>query len=135
MNFEGQFRNKGLTLEFMPQELWIVADEDKISQVFINLISNALKYTPAGGTVCIDMSGTGAASVNIRDTGIGIPEEDLPHIFERFYRTDKSRSRLTGGSGIGLTIAKSIVDAHHGSITVQSKLHEGSAFTVQLPLG
>ena len=133
-NYESQFMSSGVALQFVSQEIWVEADEDKISQVFINLLSNALKYTPEGGTVKVEMNKTDEAAVTVRDSGIGIPEEDLPHIFERFYRTDKSRSRLTGGSGIGLTIAKSIVDAHHGSISVASKLNEGSAFVVLLPL-
>lgn len=133
-NFESQFRDKGIKLSFEAEELFIQADEDKLSQVFINLVSNALKYTNSGGKVMLTaVSAEEQAVIKIADSGIGIPQEDLKHIFERFYRTDKSRSRLTGGSGIGLTIAKAIVEAHHGSISVESKLDEGSVFTVRLP--
>ena len=134
-NFESQFKSSGILLVFEPQERMVEADEDKISQVFINLISNALKYTPSGGKVEIKIgSNAGHTDISVSDTGIGIAPEDLPQIFERFYRTDKSRSRLTGGSGIGLTIAKSIIDAHHGSITVTSEPDKGSVFTVTLPI-
>jgi signal transduction histidine kinase len=133
-NFESQFRRKGIRLDFSPDEQYVEADEDKLSQVFINLISNALKYTNAGGAVSVGVSGAEqTAVVRVADTGIGIPEEDQPHIFERFYRTDKSRSRLTGGSGIGLTIARAIVEAHRGGIMVESKTGEGSVFSVWLP--
>lgn len=134
-NFEGPFKNGDIALEYEPEEIIITADEDKLSQVFINLLSNALKYTPSGGTVKISTAcHDGTAEVRINDNGIGIAEEDLPHIFERFYRTDLSRSRATGGSGIGLTIAKSIVDAHGGSISVASQVGVGSVFTVTLPV-
>lgn len=135
MNFEGPFRSKGVQLAFSPQVQLIEADEDKISQVFINLLSNALNYTNAGGSVLLDVSANSkTVEVSLTDTGMGMSAEDLPYIFERFYRTDKSRNRLTGGSGIGLAIAKAIVDAHHGSIRVQSELGKGSTFVVSLPL-
>ncbi len=99
--------------------------------MLVNLISNALKYTPQGGKVRIEACETvDEISVSVSDTGIGISESDLPYIFERFYRTDRSRSRATGGSGIGLTIAKSIIEAHGGRMTVQSKVNQGSTFTV-----
>ena len=112
----------------------ISADADKLSQVFINLLSNALKYSNAGGAVTVTTrSSASSLTITVSDTGIGIAGEDLPNIFERFYRTDKSRARTTGGSGIGLTIAKAIVEAHHGQITAQSEPGRGSEFTVTLP--
>ncbi|MGE5495417.1 MAG: ATP-binding protein [Burkholderiales bacterium] len=133
-NFAGEFSKKGIEVILDAEEQYIEADRDKISQVFINLLSNALKYTGSSGRVEIKVSGThDAAKVQIRDTGAGISPEDLPHIFERFYRTDKSRNRDTGGAGIGLTIAKSIVEAHKGSIAVESEPGKGSAFFVTLP--
>jgi signal transduction histidine kinase len=121
-------------LEFAPGEHRIQADEDKLSQVFVNLLSNALKYTPSGGavSVCVIEAGD-LIEIRVSDTGIGIAEEDLKNIFERFYRSDKSRSRATGGSGIGLTIARAIVEAHHGSIEVNSEPGKGSEFVVTLP--
>jgi two-component system, OmpR family, sensor histidine kinase BaeS len=112
----------------------IRADRDKISQLFVNLISNALKYTDAGGQVDVEVKedDTGAR-LTVRDSGIGIAAAELDRIFERFYRADKSRNRLTGGSGLGLAIAKAIVTAHGGGIGVASSPGEGSEFTVTLP--
>ena len=134
VNFEIQFKNKGIRLSYFPEKHEVDADEDKLSQVFINLLSNALKYTGSGGLVCVQVSSSGGqVEVSVKDTGIGIQQEDLINIFERFYRTDKSRSRLTGGAGIGLTIAKAIVEAHYGSITVKSEPRRGSEFIVSLP--
>lgn len=134
MNFESEFKSKGIALELISSEVWMEADKDKISQVLVNLISNALKYTAEGGKVRIEISETSdEVCFSVSDTGIGIPENDLPYIFERFYRTDESRSRATGGSGIGLTITKSIIGAHGGSIAVKSKANQGSTFTVFLP--
>lgn len=133
-NFESQYRNKGIELKFTPREAIVEADEDKLSQVLINLISNAWKYSAAGGSVEISIVDAGdEIRTSISDTGAGISAEDLPYVFERFYRTDKSRSRLTGGSGIGLTIAKAIVEAHKGRISVSSEINRGSVFTVSLP--
>lgn len=133
-NFESQFLNKGLNIKFIGNSTEINADRDKISQVIINLLSNALKYTPEGGLVnVIIKSEQNDVIIGIKDNGPGIPKEDLPYIFERFYRADKSRNRLTGGSGIGLTISKAIVAAHGGSIEVQSSPDTGTEFTVTLP--
>ncbi len=133
-NFEGEYKSKGLEIKFNGKREFVLADKDKISQVIINLISNALKYTPKGGTVEVSVKGAeDITEISVRDNGIGIPEEDLPFIFERFYRADKSRNRMTGGSGIGLTIAKAIVEAHKGKIDVLSKLNEGTEFIVSLP--
>lgn len=132
--FEGEFREKGIALEFERKDQFLSADRDKVRQVLINLVSNALKYTNPGGTVAVRVSGNSSeASVSVSDTGIGIAQEDLPNVFERFYRTDLSRTRATGGSGIGLAIARSIAMAHGGSITAQSELHKGSTFTLILP--
>ena len=113
---------------------YLVAERDKISQVIINLISNALKYTPKHGLVEIRVGRReDMVKISVKDTGIGISPEDLPFVFERFYRADKSRNKLTGGSGIGLTIAKTIVDLHKGRITVQNNLDKGTEFIVLLP--
>lgn len=133
-NFETDFAGKRIEISFNEVEERINADKDKISQVMINLISNALKYTPHGGSVEINVKGSDTKTeIRVKDTGMGIPPEDLPHIFERFYRADKSRNRMTGGSGIGLAIVKAIIEAHKGSVTVQSELGKGTEFTVILP--
>jgi two-component system, OmpR family, sensor histidine kinase BaeS len=133
-NFETEYKRKGIEINFYGEKEEVIADKDKISQVLINLISNALKYTKNGGVVEIDVKGASdITEISVKDNGKGIPEDDLPYIFERFYRADKSRNRLTGGSGIGLTITKAIVDAHKGTIMVQSKIDEGTEVVVALP--
>ena len=111
------------------------ADEDRIAQVLVNLIGNALQYTPAGGqvTVMVDEE-AGNLQVLVRDSGVGIAAEHLPHVFSRFYRVDKSRARAGGGSGIGLTIARRLVEAHGGKIWAESEgLGQGSTFGFSLP--
>lgn len=128
------FINNGLDIKFYGEEETIFADKDKISQVIVNLLSNALKYTPEGGKVEVKVKGAeDITEISVKDTGNGIPADDLPYIFERFYRADKSRNRLTGGAGIGLTITKAIVEAHKGKIQVQSKVNEGTEFIISLP--
>lgn len=115
--------------------VWIIADFSAIERLFRIVLENAVKYTSSGGEIGIVFhNGQGGAHVQIRDTGIGIPTKDLSHIFERFYRADEARSRETGGSGLGLAIARWIVDMHHGSVNVQSKLGQGSVFSISLPL-
>lgn len=133
-SFEKELKDRNLTTEAAGNCSDIMADRDRISQVLINLISNAVKYTPDGGTIKITLSDTEDSVVfNVQDNGAGIPEEEIPYIFERFYRADKSRNRNTGGAGIGLAIVKSIVTAHGGTVDVESRLNEGSSFTVTLP--
>lgn len=114
--------------------LYVVGDENQLYRLVFNLITNAIKYTPDGGqiTVVLDRS-NGHALIEVRDTGIGIAQEEQTRIFERFYRVNCDRSRNTGGSGLGLAIAKAIVHAHGGSLTVQSELGQGSTFTTRLP--
>lgn len=133
-NFEADINNKNLKLLIEGNCKDISADKDRINQVLINLISNAVKYTPDGGKIHISISEAGhSVKLRIKDNGIGIPEDELPFIFERFYRADKSRNRMTGGSGIGLAIVKSIVTAHGGSVEGESRSNEGSCFTIMLP--
>ncbi len=110
-------------------------DQGKIQQCLINLVSNAIKYTPENGKIRISVfREINDACVSISDTGIGIPEQDLNHIFDRFYRVDRARARTTGGSGLGLSIAKQIVTLHGGDIQVSSVINTGSTFTVRLPI-
>ncbi len=133
-NFENEFLSKGLELKLTGADCRVYADKDKMSQVLVNLLSNALKYTPEGGMVVINIQYNDVnTEISVTDNGPGIPGEDLPYIFERFYRADKSRNKLTGGSGIGLTICKSIVLAHGGSIYVQSNIGKGTKFTFTIP--
>ncbi len=133
-NFEKAFLNKNIDVTVSGETQELSADKDKISQVLVNLLSNAQKYTPQGGKVDIRVKGAeDTVAVIIKDNGQGIPKEDLPYIFERFYRADKSRNRLTGGSGIGLTIAKAIVTAHKGTIEVHSDVGIGTEFIISLP--
>lgn len=113
----------------------ILGDADRLRQALDNLLDNALRHTPAGGLVTVRLqTSDGAARLAVADTGPGIAPEDLRHIFERFYRGDKSRARATGGAGIGLTIVKHIVERHSGRIEVESTPGRGSMFTVVLPL-
>lgn len=110
-------------------------DQGKIQQCLINLVSNAIKYTPEYGEIKISVfRDINDACISIADTGIGIPEKDLSHIFDRFYRVDRARARTTGGSGLGLSIAKQIVTLHGGDIQVTSVINTGSTFTVRLPI-
>lgn len=129
-------RKKNLELEtdILQPSPDIFADRDKIEQVFQNILSNAIKYTPEGGKIFIKLeSMDGRVRIIFGDTGIGIPKEDLPRLFERFYRVDKTRSRELGGTGLGLSIAKEIVEAHDGSIAIDSELGRGTRVTILLP--
>ena len=113
----------------------IAADAKKIRHAVENLLSNSLRYTDSGGKVTLSLERSAdEVRIEVSDTGIGISESDIPHIFERFYRTDKSRTRASGGLGIGLAITKAVVEAHGGTITVESEEGSGSRFTISLPL-
>jgi signal transduction histidine kinase len=113
----------------------VMGDSDRLKQLFTNLLDNAIKFTPSGGEVTLSLvRDTQWVHIAIADTGPGIPEADLPRIFDRFYRVDKARSRDRGGTGLGLSIVKWIVDAHDGRIDVKSEVGRGSTFTVSLPL-
>lgn len=127
---------KGIQLEIACHEGCIVHGDDvALSQLFFNLLDNAMKYTPAQGRVWIRSTlQDGDVRIVVEDTGIGIAPEHLPHIFERFYRTDYSRNRDFGGAGLGLAICKSIAKAHHGEILVTSQLNSGTRFTIVLPV-
>jgi two-component system phosphate regulon sensor histidine kinase PhoR len=114
----------------------VTADEEAIRQILDNLIDNAIKYTPTGGSVRVALSSAeqqDGAVIEVVDTGIGIPRDDLPRVFERFYRVDKARSRELGGTGLGLSIVKHLVQSLGGQVTVDSRLGHGSTFTVRLP--
>ncbi|PYG84305.1 HAMP domain-containing protein [Ruminiclostridium sufflavum DSM 19573] len=133
-NYESEYLYKGIKIYFTGDEEFINADKDKISQVLINLLSNALKYSTKGSEVKVNIKGGGnLLQLTVKDNGPGISAEDLPFIFERFYRADKSRNRMTGGSGIGLTIARAIIEAHNGKIEAVSKRGAGTEFIVSLP--
>ena len=133
--FDPLYKNKGIELrrEIEPG-IMVQIDGAKIQQVVENLLSNALRYTDAGGSVTVSlMDGEKEVTVSVADTGIGIAAKDLPYIFERFYRTDVSRARTSGGIGIGLAIVKAIVEAHGGAIEVESDPGKGSRFIVKIP--
>lgn len=133
-NFESESIKKNILLSSGGQESHVYADRDRVVQVIINLISNAVKYTPDNGQVSINIKDTQESGIIIvEDNGIGISKDELPLIFERFYRTDKSRSRKTGGAGIGLAIVKSIVTAHGGTVKAESDAEHGSRFTAAFP--
>jgi len=125
---------KNINIDIQTTACEIYADKDKIIQVIVNLLSNAIKYTDRGKSIKITVNKyKNQAELIVSDTGIGIAKQDLPNIFEHLYRVDKSRNRSTGGSGIGLSVVKAIVDAHGGGIIVKSELNKGSEFTVSLP--
>lgn len=133
-SFEKQIEDKKLRCTVSGEHLIVPVDRDRMLQVITNLISNAVKYSNENGSIRIVVAdGKKTGILRVEDEGIGIAEEELKLIFERFYRTDKSRSRQTGGAGIGLTIAKAIVQAHGGKILAESEVGKGSSFTVILP--
>jgi len=125
---------KNINLLFNPAKegLQVFGDKEKIRQVFVNLLQNAIKYTDAGSIEVLLDEDKKFVNISVKDTGIGIPDEDLNRIFERFYRVDKARSRAVGGTGLGLAIVKHIIEAHNSKIIVQSKQNEGSTFSFKL---
>ncbi len=131
---EPQWSAKNIEVSLSENTASIFADEDLLSQVWINLLNNSIKFTPDGGKITIAVSSDDAqVQVAISDSGIGMTEKTMTHVFERFYMADKARSRSAGGSGLGLSIVKKIVQLHHGQIDVESKPGEGATFQVTMP--
>lgn len=132
---EPQWTAKNLELSLSLDRLEYIGDEGLLTQVWVNLLHNAIKFTPRGGAVTVTLTNAGKEAVcTVADTGVGFSEEDRLHLFERFYKADKSRDRALGGSGLGLSIVKKIVELHGGAVSAQSEPGRGSAFTVTLPL-
>ena len=134
-NNQGKALEKNIDIVCELESINAYLDKDKISQVIVNLLSNAIRYTNDGGSIYIRLyKDNNNIKINFKDSGIGIPKGNLNYIFERFYRVDESRSKDTGGIGVGLTIVKSIIDLHQGKIDVRSEINEGSEFIVTLPI-
>jgi len=134
ISLESKAKNQELDLLVDSSVQDIVGDSDKLSQVLVNLVSNSIKYSRKGGTILLSSFENEAdIIIRVKDEGLGIPTEDLPFIFERFYRVDQSRDKETGGAGIGLTITKEIVEAHGGKITIDSNPGHGTDVVVSLP--
>ncbi len=131
---EAKSQALSLDLGALDGETLVLVDEEAIRQILDNLIDNAIKYTPEGGSIRVRGQAAGSTvSFEVADTGIGIPRDDLPRVFERFYRVDQARSRELGGTGLGLSIVKHLVQSLGGQVTVDSRIGAGSRFTVQLP--
>ena len=128
--------NKKISLKSaLNEKLIVLGDKSKLSRLFSNLVHNAIQYTPEGGTVTIESNRQNRyAVVRVKDTGIGIPEDQIANVFDRFWRADKARSRREGGTGLGLSIAKAIAISHNGKISVASRVNLGSCFQVRIPL-
>jgi two-component system phosphate regulon sensor histidine kinase PhoR len=136
LSSEPQWAGKKIEMDVSLSETVITADKDLLSQLWINLIHNAIKFSKEGGTIRTELASHGdRIEFTISDEGIGIPDQDLTRIFERFYKADKSRIRSREGSGLGLAIAKKIVEIHQGRISAESEIDKGSTFTVTLPAG
>jgi two-component system sensor histidine kinase VicK len=135
MNISAEQKNQILEFNSDLDIPEIMGDRDRIEQVIVNILSNAIKYTPENGKIIINLSlKENEIIVNVTDNGIGIPKEDLPRLFERFYRVDKARSRMLGGTGLGLSIARQIVEAHKGKIKIQSEYGQGTQVFISLPV-
>ncbi len=134
--FQQQADRAGVQLQHtITERFTVVANRDQMEQVMVNLVDNAVKYTPSGGKVSVTAEvSEGNVHIHIADTGIGIMSQDLPRLFERFYRVDKARSRQSGGTGLGLSIVKHIIESHGGSVTVESEYNRGSTFSFLLPI-
>ena len=134
--FQAPAREKGIELRGAAAEVPELAlDRERIAQVLNNLLGNAVRFTPADGTVSLTLAAAGAwVEVAVEDSGPGIDPEHLPHIFDRFYRVEGSRSRESGGAGLGLAIVRQLVEAHGGTVSVESTPGRGSRFAFRLPL-
>jgi two-component system phosphate regulon sensor histidine kinase PhoR len=133
---EAEARLRGVSLICgRVEDAQISGDRFQIDQALVNLLDNAVKFNRPAGEVLVEVMrpGNGRVTISIADNGIGIPHDDLPRIFERFYRVDKARSREVGGTGLGLSIVKHIVERLNGTITVESQLGKGSTFTLNFP--
>jgi signal transduction histidine kinase len=118
-----------------PQPIVVAGDSARLKQVIVNLLDNAIKYTMPGGSVALSVKESGTKAIlSVKDNGVGIPAEALPHVFERFYRADKVRSRTVQGAGLGLSIVQTICQAHGGTVEAISKEGSGTTITVTLPL-
>ena len=141
VNHEAEENELEIRLSLKTRPVMIMVDARRITQVFINLLTNSIRYTPGGGTITVEIKDKVVdqnmvyATVSVIDTGIGIPAEELAHLFDRFYRVEEARSRYTGGTGLGLSIAQQFVKAHGGFIRVLSQPGVGTTFTVYLPMG
>ena len=134
MRSQDQEKKYELVRDYPITSVWIEIDTDKMTQVIDNILNNAIKYSPDGGKITVSMKTTDDQMIlSISDQGLGIPKEDLPKIFDRFYRIDKARSRAQGGTGLGLAIAKEIIKQHNGFIWAKSEYGKGSTFTIVLP--
>ena len=134
MRSQDQEKKYELVRDYPITSVWIEIDTDKMTQVIDNILNNAIKYSPDGGKITVSMKTTDEQMIlSISDQGLGIPKEDLPKIFDRFYRVDKARSRAQGGTGLGLAIAKEIIKQHNGFIWAKSEYGKGSTFTIVLP--
>jgi heavy metal sensor kinase len=128
-------RQLQISAEIPDEPVYVEANDPALRRMLLLLLDNAVKYTPSGGRITLSVDcGSAGATVAVRDTGIGIPETALPHVFERFYRVDESRNRDAGGTGLGLSIAKWIAERHHASLEAESVLGEGSVFRIRFPL-
>ena len=133
-SFKPRFADAAIVLRIEARSVWVDGNASRLEQVVSNLLSNALRYTEAGGSVVLRVESTGGdAVIEVADTGVGIASDDLRHVFTRFWRSDRSRSRATGGAGIGLAIVRELVRAHDGRIDVESVVGEGTRFRVVLP--
>ena len=134
MRAQDQEKKYELVRDYPINSVWIEIDTDKMTQVIDNILNNAIKYSPDGGKITVSMKTTDDQMIlSIKDQGLGIPKQDLPKIFDRFYRVDRARSRAQGGTGLGLAIAKEIIKQHNGFIWAKSEYGKGSTFTIVLP--
>ena len=138
LSFEGQLVQKAMDLEVtLPDEPpYVYADKGRLTQILVNLIGNAWQYTPERGRITIEVTATddNYVQIDIKDTGIGIPEQDLEYVFERFFRSERPEAQVVDGTGLGLSITKSYVDMLGGKIWVESELNVGTTFSFTMPL-
>jgi signal transduction histidine kinase len=130
LTLEPQWSGKNLTVDAALPKCVASGDENLLSQVWMNLLVNAIKFTPENGVISVSLNEN---AVKISDTGVGIAKDELPHIFERFYKVDKARDRALGGNGLGLSLVKKITELHGGKISVESETGKGTTFEIFLP--